>query len=83
LAWPLEAAPSQIGCDTAHKVISCIVRGFYRPTTVNGVITSAGHNGADFRASTGTTVKNVLNGIVAGTGNTDLYKGCYGLGKWS
>jgi murein DD-endopeptidase MepM/ murein hydrolase activator NlpD len=49
---------------------------------VNGVTTDPGHNGVDFRASTGTKVKSVLDGVVAGTGNTDIYKGCYGLGKW-
>ncbi len=44
--------------------------------------TSGSHNGVDFRASTGTRVKNVLAGTVVGTGNTDIYPGCYSFGKW-
>jgi murein DD-endopeptidase MepM/ murein hydrolase activator NlpD len=81
ISWPLDNAPTG-ACDTAHKILSCIVRGFSHPTVVNGVTTDPGHNGVDFRASTGTKVKSVLDGVVAGTGNTDIYKGCYGLGKW-
>ena len=43
---------------------------------------SGSHNGVDFRASVGTKVKSVLGGVVAGTGNTDAYPGCYSFGKW-
>jgi murein DD-endopeptidase MepM/ murein hydrolase activator NlpD len=41
-----------------------------------------GHNGLDFRASTGTSVKSALSGVVKGTGNTDSVRGCYSYGKW-
>ena len=41
-----------------------------------------GHNGVDFRATTGTLVKAALSGVVAGTGNSDLVPGCYSYGKW-
>jgi len=47
-----------------------------------GAYNGSGHNGVDFRASVGTRVKASLGGIVTGTGNTDLYKGCYSYGKW-
>lgn len=43
---------------------------------------SGAHNGVDFRASRGTPVKAVLNGIVEGLGNTDEQRGCYSYGKW-
>ncbi|MFA6294979.1 MAG: peptidoglycan DD-metalloendopeptidase family protein [Candidatus Paceibacterota bacterium] len=41
-----------------------------------------GHTGIDFRASIGTPVKAAGSGIVIGTGNTDLYRGCYSYGQW-
>ncbi|MFA5838514.1 MAG: peptidoglycan DD-metalloendopeptidase family protein [Candidatus Paceibacterota bacterium] len=47
-----------------------------------GAYNGSGHNGVDFRASVGTRVKASLGGIVTGTGNTDLYRGCYSYGKW-
>jgi murein DD-endopeptidase MepM/ murein hydrolase activator NlpD len=40
------------------------------------------HNGVDFRASMGTAVRAPGTGIVRGTGNTDLQKGCYSYGRW-
>ena len=41
-----------------------------------------GHNGIDFRASTGTKVKSALTGTVEAIGNTDEIKGCYSYGKY-
>lgn len=82
LSWPIDNPPTQTSCDSGHKVVSCIVRGFSRAVIQNGVTVTPGHNGVDFRASIGTKVKDVLDGVVAGTGNTDIYRGCYGLGKW-
>ncbi|MEI6843350.1 MAG: peptidoglycan DD-metalloendopeptidase family protein [bacterium] len=43
---------------------------------------SGSHNGIDFRATVGTRVKSIGSGIVVGTGNTDIYPGCYSFGKW-
>ncbi len=43
---------------------------------------SGTHNGVDFRASRGTPVKTVLDGVIEGVGNTDAQKGCYSYGKW-
>lgn len=48
------------------------------PQVYNG----RGHTGIDFRATIGTPVKSALDGVVAGTGNTDLQPGCYSYGKW-
>lgn len=41
-----------------------------------------GHNAIDLAASDGTPVRAALAGVVMGTGNTDLQKGCYSYGKW-
>lgn len=40
------------------------------------------HNGVDFGVPLGTPVKAVLNGVVKGSGNTDLYPGCNSWGGW-
>ncbi len=47
-----------------------------------GAYSGKGHNGIDFRASTGTPIKAALTGVIVGTGNTDAQKGCYSYGKW-
>lgn len=44
--------------------------------------TSGTHNGADFRATTGTPVKAMKGGVVMGTGNTDLTCPGASFGKW-
>ena len=59
-----------------------ITQKFGKTVGSEKLYTSGSHNGVDFRATIGTRVKNVLNGVVVGTGNTDLYSGCYSFGKW-
>jgi murein DD-endopeptidase MepM/ murein hydrolase activator NlpD len=68
LAWPLDDV--------------YITQLFGKTVGAEKLYTSGSHNGVDFRASTGTKVKNVLDGVVVGTGNTDQYPGCYSFGKW-
>ncbi|MBI2048464.1 MAG: peptidoglycan DD-metalloendopeptidase family protein [Parcubacteria group bacterium] len=69
LAWPLaNVFITQKFGDTA----------FAKSGAYNG----KGHNGIDFRASLGTPVFASLSGTVIGTGNTDIYRGCYSYGKW-
>jgi len=69
LAWPLdEVLITQKFGDTE----------FAKSGAYNG----KGHNGIDLGAPTGAPVKAVLSGTVIGTGNTDLYRGCYSAGKW-
>ncbi len=41
-----------------------------------------GHNGVDFKASSGTNVKAALSGVVQGTGNTDSVCPGASYGKW-
>jgi murein DD-endopeptidase MepM/ murein hydrolase activator NlpD len=48
------------------------------PQVYNG----KGHTGVDFGVSMGTKVKSALGGVVSGTGNTDLARGCASYGKW-
>jgi len=67
-SWPLE------------KVF--VTQKFGKTVGAEKLYTSGSHNGVDFRASVGTKVINVLTGTVVGTGNTDIYRGCYSFGKW-
>lgn len=41
-----------------------------------------GHTGVDMGTIIGTPVKASRSGVVAGTGNTDAFAGCYSYGKW-
>jgi murein DD-endopeptidase MepM/ murein hydrolase activator NlpD len=68
LAWPLDNV--------------FITQRFGKTVGASKLYTSGSHNGVDFRASLGTKVKNVLTGVVVGSGNTDQYPGCYSFGKW-
>jgi murein DD-endopeptidase MepM/ murein hydrolase activator NlpD len=68
LSWPLDSV--------------FITQKFGKTVGAEKLYTSGSHNGVDFRASVGTKVKNVLEGVVVGTGNTDAFPGCYSFGKW-
>jgi murein DD-endopeptidase MepM/ murein hydrolase activator NlpD len=68
LSWPLDDV--------------FVTQKFGKTVGAEKLYTSGSHNGVDFRASIGTRVKNVLDGVVVGTGNTDIYPGCYSFGKW-
>lgn len=68
LSWPLDDI--------------YITQKFGKTVGAEKLYTSGSHNGIDFRAPIGTKVKNVLEGVVVGTGNTDAYSGCYSFGKW-
>jgi len=69
LAWPLDSIKiTQYFGDTEFAK--------------SGAYKGKGHNGVDFRASSGTKVKAALTGIVEAIGNTDEVKGCYSYGKY-
>jgi murein DD-endopeptidase MepM/ murein hydrolase activator NlpD len=68
LSWPLDNVQ--------------ITQNFGKTVDSRRLYVSGTHNGVDFRASIGTTVKTALSGTVWGTGNTDIAKGCYSYGKW-
>ena len=68
LKWPLD---------------SIRITQLFGKTADSGRLYSSGsHNGMDLAVNVGTPVKSVLDGIVVGTGNTDLQKGCYSFGQW-
>lgn len=68
LSWPLDNI--------------FITQPFGRTVDSQRLYVSGTHNGVDFRASRGTRVMSVLDGIVEGVGNTDEQRGCYSYGKW-
>jgi murein DD-endopeptidase MepM/ murein hydrolase activator NlpD len=68
LSWPLD------------KVT--ITQLFGKTNASARLYVSGSHNGVDFGAPLGTPVKASLSGVVAGTGDTDAYKGCYSFGRW-
>jgi len=71
LKWPLE---------------SIVVTQYFGNTdfaTKNSQIYNGkGHTGVDFRATIGTPILAAGGGVVSGSGNTDLVKGCYSYGRW-
>lgn len=68
LAWPLDNI--------------FVTQPFGKTIDSKRLYTSGTHNGVDFRASRGTPVKAVLDGVIQGAGNTDAQRGCYSYGKW-
>ncbi len=68
LSWPLDNI--------------FVTQKFGKTVGAEKLYVSGSHNGVDFRASIGTRVKNILDGTIIGTGNTDSYYGCYSFGKW-
>jgi len=68
LSWPLD------------KII--ITQLFGKTVSSRRLYLSGSHSGVDFRATIGTPVKSMGNGVVVGTGNTDLYCKGASFGKW-
>lgn len=68
LAWPLDNV--------------FITQQFGRTSASTRLYVSGTHNGIDFRATVGTRVKSVRDGVVSGVGNTDDQRGCYSYGRW-
>ena len=68
LDWPLD------------KVF--VTQLFGKTVAAKRLYTSGSHSGVDFRASIGTEVKSMGNGVVVGTGDTDVYCKGASFGKW-
>ena len=87
LKWPFSYTfiGNCKGKETYLKNPYCITQYFGNTSfsTKNPQIYSGGgHNGIDFGAPSGTPLEAALSGVVKGTGNTDLVKGCYSYGQW-
>lgn len=69
LQWPLD---------------NIVVTQFFGDTEFarTGAYSGRGHNGVDFRATTGTPVRSALNGVVKAVHNTDNVPGCLSFGRW-
>jgi len=84
LAWPLKGVYNG-ACPAAKGYISCITQYFGNTdfATANPQIYSGhGHSGLDLAASPGTPVYAAREGVVLGTGNTDLTCPGASFGKW-
>ncbi len=68
LAWPLDDI--------------YITQKFGKTADSVRLYVSGTHNGVDFRASVGTTVKSVADGLVLGTGDTDIVCPRASYGRW-
>ena len=68
LSWPLDNV--------------LITQLFGRTVSARRLYASGSHSGVDFRASVGTAVKSMADGVVVGTGDTDLYCKGASFGKW-
>ena len=68
LSWPLDNI--------------LITQPFGKTVDSKKLYVSGTHNGVDFKASRGTRVMSVGDGVVEGVGNTDEQRGCYSYGKW-
>lgn len=83
LGWPLPDITKQSCFSSFTAVKNCVTQFFgYTSFAAAGGYAGKGHNGADFRADVATPVFAAVNGVVAGTGDTDV--GCRGAsyGKW-
>ncbi len=68
LSWPLDNI--------------FITQLFGRTSDSGRLYASGSHNGVDFRASVGTKVKSIGNGVVEGLGDTDIVCRGASYGKW-
>lgn len=92
LAWPFSDSLMNhcVGLQSALGNQYCITQYFGNTpfATANAAIYSGmGHDGVDIGVPIGTPVQAALNGVVSGTGNTDLSHDaagdqCYSFGKW-
>lgn len=86
LNWPLENISLKSCLDGGVVFKNCVTQ-FFGDTEFAAknpqIYNRGGHNGIDFRASTGNRVIASLSGVVEDIGNTDTIKGCYSYGKWA
>lgn len=68
LSWPLDNI--------------FVTQFFGKTVAAKRLYASGSHSGVDFRASVGTPVKSMADGIVKGTGDTDLTCAGASFGKW-
>ena len=68
LVWPLDSIR--------------ITQNFGKTVDSARLYVSGTHNGVDFAASIGTKVKSAGNGVIAGTGDTDIVCSGASFGKW-
>lgn len=68
LSWPLDNV--------------FVTQLFGKTVAAKRLYTSGSHSGVDFRASIGTPIKSMGEGVIVGSGDTDLYCKGASFGKW-
>jgi murein DD-endopeptidase MepM/ murein hydrolase activator NlpD len=68
LSWPLDNV--------------FVTQLFGKTISAKRLYVSGSHSGVDFRASIGTQVKSMADGVIVGSGDTDLYCKGASFGKW-
>lgn len=81
LLWPLEDARNESCYTKKNPIKNCITQYFGNTEFAKtAAYKGEGHNGVDFRASSGTKVRTALSGTVAKINQSAIY-GCQ-YGKW-
>ncbi len=87
LSWPLNKL-FMFNCTKRSNVFGnlfCITQYFGNTpfSTANAqVYNNHGHNAIDIGVPIGTPIQSSADGVVLGTGDTDIARGCYSFGKW-
>lgn len=87
LSWPFSK-PFMFNCTTRSNIFGnlfCITQYFGNTpfSTANPqVYNNRGHNAIDMGVPIGTPILASADGVVLGTGDTDIARGCYSFGKW-
>lgn len=87
LSWPFSK-PFMFNCTKRGNVFGnlfCITQYFGNTpfSTANAqVYNNHGHNAIDMGVPIGTPTLAAADGVVLGTGDTDIARGCYSFGKW-
>lgn len=67
--------------EARHGLLAWPLESIY-VTSPYGPRSTGFHRGVDFRATPGTPIMAIADGVVEGSANSDDQKGCYSFGRW-